>query len=141
MCCCRTRRDDEADDAGGSVDGAGGAGCAAAGGGAGAGRQLHLHVDAGRRWIPARLPGGTGDAHADTDKDTNMDANSDYNRYVYDDAIAYVYRHLGAYRGAADADKHRYLNTLTIAADDAGPDAHPCCQYGNANAASFRRAH
>ncbi len=55
----------------------------------------------------------------DTDQHSNGTANSraDYNRYAYDDAVAYVYRHLGANRGAADADKHRYLNTLTVTAD------------------------
>lgn len=51
------------------------------------------------------------------DTDQHGNGNGNYNRYTYDDAIAYVYRHLGANRGAADADKHRYLNTLTIAAD------------------------
>jgi len=65
-----------------------------------------------------------------------MDANSDYNRYVYDDAVAYVYRHINANNGAADANHHRYLNTLTIAAHP-----HPCCQYGNTDAASFGGQH
>ena len=84
-------------------------------------------MDSHGRRLPARLPGCTGDAHTDTDKDTNMDANSDYNRYAYDDAIAYIYRHLGAYRGAADANKHRYLNTITIAADT-GTGIRPAAQ-------------
>lgn len=95
------------------------AGCVltVASGGQRADWQLHVHVDDAGRRVPVGLPA------ACTNGDTNMDANQhsngdgNYNRYAYDDAIAYVYRHLGANRGAADADKHRYLNTLTITTD------------------------
>lgn len=57
------------------------------------------------------------DANQHSNGNGSANSRADYNRYAYDDAIAYVYRHLGANRGAADADKHRYLNTLTIVAD------------------------
>lgn len=101
------------------------AGCVltVASGGQRADWQLHVHVDDAERGISVGLPAActNGDTNMDADQHSNgngsANSRADYNRYAYDDAIAYVYRHLGANRGAADADCHRYLNTITITTD------------------------